>query len=210
MILPHDIVFVSGHFPSSIPYAQKTRTTFEAYAARHGYHHYYDEEVPLCKEMHSLHYQRCVSLEKALVRFPNVQWLVWTDSDVYVNMEQAHVKLEEVLDLTDTNILYHFFHERPWECPVNTGVKIVNAKALSLEKWAHSMKDTSPWNEFPYEQKFMAECILPTFSQQCVIHDPYVLNCIIYLYPSKVKEALFIHMCTMSGEERNKRMGALS
>lgn len=202
------IVFVSAHHPIDTYFAQKTRGTMEAYTARHGYGFYYDTEVPTETEKHHLHYRRCLSIDKASYVFPGAKWFVWVDSDVFVN--RAHVPIESQIDLTNPHILYHLFHERPWSFPINTGVKIVNRDALAIEREVYSLRNTAPWNEFPYEQKTMAEHILPKINGYYVIHDHYVLNYI--LYQPEVKDvhspanALFIHMCTRTTEERNRIM----
>lgn len=97
------------------------------------------------------------------------------------------------------------FHEAPWGCyPINTGVKFVNRKALHFEEEIWEVRNTSPWNEFPFEQKTLYEYILPKLTpEQYKIHDPYKLNCIIKAYPNKIKDALLLHMCAMTAEERN-------
>lgn len=203
MIQPEDIVFVSGHYPADVEYAIKTSINFQAYTARHGYGYFYDYDEPPCKKPHSLHYNRCLSLQKAQQKFPDAKWYVWVDSDVYVNPEQQHVRVEDVIDLTDTTIMYHLFHEKPGWYPVNTGVKFVNSKAIPYEAWAYSVKDTSPYDEFPYEQKCIVELIMPSLPGRCLVHDPWVLNCLTYLYPERLKNALFIHMCGLKEKERN-------
>ena len=47
---------------------------------------------------------------------------------------------------------------------------------------------------------------MPKISGQYIIHDPYVLNCIIKAYPDKIKDALFVHMCGTRENERNDIM----
>lgn len=201
------IVFISGHYPFDIYYAQQTRKSFEDYTSRHGYGFYYEESKPLETTHHALHFRRCEIIQKAYIEYPSAQWFVWVDSDVYVN--RPELTLESQIDLSDTNILYHLFHERPWGCPINTGVKIVNRYAIELEKEVWSLRNTQPWKKFPYEQKTIAEYILPKIPGKYIIHDPYMLNCITKLYPDKVEDALFVHMCTLSNEERNAIMSFL-
>jgi hypothetical protein len=108
--------------------------------------------------------------------------------------------------LSDENILYHTFHEAPWGCyPINTGVKIVNKKAIKYEEEMWNLRNTSPWNEFPWEQKTLYEYIFPRLNkEEYRIHDPYILNCIIKAYPDKIHNALFLHMCAMTRDERDE------
>jgi hypothetical protein len=203
------ITIVSGHYPTDVQYAQATRRSVAAYAARHGYAFYYDDS-PVDEDKRAtneLHFRRCVSLQKASVLFPNTTWFVWLDSDVFVN--RPTVRIEECIDLTDGDIFYHLFHEHPWSFPINTGVKFVNAKALQYEELVYSMRNTPPWNEFPWEQKVMAEYIIPRIPNKCVIHDPYVLNYLLYQprpHHNDPAEGLFIHMCARSREQRNRIM----
>ena len=197
-----NIVFVSGHYPLTTFYSKKTRLSFEKYTTLHNYGFYYDVDVPEDTRQHILHFRRCDSIRKASILFPNAEWFIWVDSDVFVNNPQ--VRVETQIDLTNKNILYHLFHEAPWGCyPINTGVKFVNRKAIDIENTVWSLKDTSPWNTFPWEQKTIYEYVLPKIHGRYIIHDPYVLNCIIKAYPDKVKDALFVHMCGTTENDRN-------
>ena len=202
------IVFVSAHHPIDTYFAQQTRKTMEGYSDRHGYGFYYDVEVPVETEKHQLHYRRCVSLEKASHVFPTARWFVWVDSDVFVN--RPDVPFETEINLKNPYILYHLFHERPWSFPINTGVKIVNRDAIAIEREIYNLRNTAPWNEFPYEQKTLAEHILPKIGGYYNIHDPYTLNYILYQPETKnthsPHNAVFIHMCTRTTEERNRIM----
>ncbi len=199
-----EIVFISGHYPINVYYAQKTREEFKKYTERHGYGFYYEVSEPMETKQHALHFRRCQIIQKAFALYPSAQWLVWVDSDVYVN--RPDLRLEDQIDLSDTSILYHLFHEKPWSFPVNTGVKIVNRDAIELEQEVWDLRNTDPWNQFPYEQKTIIEYIIPKIPGRYIIHDPYVLNCILNLYPDKVKDALFVHMCARSTKDRNKIM----
>jgi len=51
--------------------------------------------------------------------------------------------------------------------------------------------------------KKLYEYVLPKIENKYIIHDPYVLNCIIKAYPDKIKDSLFVHMCGSTTEERN-------
>jgi len=199
------IVFVSGHYPIDTYYAIQTRKSFEKYTKMHGYNFYYNEEEPIEKERHSLHYMRCTIIKNASLKYIDAKWFIWVDSDVYVN--NYDMKVEEQIDLTNDSILYHLFHEQNWGCyPINTGVKILNRKALVYEDEVWNLRNTTPWNEFPFEQKTIYEYILPKLHNKYIIHDPYILNCIIKAYPNKVKDALFVHMCATSTTRRNTIM----
>ena len=199
-----EIVFVSSHHPVNTYYAEKTRESFQKYTQLHNYGHYYDDSTPDETEMSALHFKRCVSLQKAAAHFPAAKWFVWTDSDVFVNPNHYHMKVEDQIDLSDDTVMYHLFHEAPWGAyPINTGVKFVNRNALKYEAEVWELRNSVPW---PYEQKAIYECILPQIPKQCKIHDPYVLNCIIKAYPYHVHNALFVHMCASSEEERNTIM----
>ena len=199
------IVFVSGHYPNNTYYANKTKESIIKYTSIHNYGFYYNNEEITETYVSSLHFIRCMTLSNAAKKFPHAKWFVWVDSDVFVNNNKKHLSLESQIDLSNENILYHTFHEAPWGCyPINTGVKIVNRKAIYYEEEMWSLRNTSPWNQFPYEQKTLYEYIFPKLNKdQYTINDPYILNCIINAYPTKINEALFIHMCGMSEQERN-------
>lgn len=209
MVSPSEIVFVSSHYPVDTYFAIKTRATFEKYTRMHGYHFYYDECEPDTNDtdVKDLHYRRCVSIRKAGQAYPDATWFVWVDSDVYVNNYSA--KVENIIDLTDENILYHLFHERGgWgQFPINTGVKFVNRNALVCEEAVWNLRNTEPWTYYPFEQKTIYEYILPNIGEdKYIIHDPYLLNCIIKAYPDRVSDCVFAHMCASSEEERNHIM----
>jgi hypothetical protein len=205
---PHKIVFVSAHYPRKTYFAMKTRATFEKYTKLRGYGFYYDEEEPAEQEKYirALHYRRCISIRKASGIYPDAKWFIWVDSDVYVN--NYSTKVEDCIDLTDTRIFYHLFHERPWGMyPINTGVKIVNREALEWEDKVWDLRNTEPWTNYPFEQKTIYEYVLPRIGKdRYVIHDPYVLNCIIKAYPDRVANSVFAHMCACTEEERNNIM----
>jgi hypothetical protein len=203
-----NIVFVSGHFPIDTYYATKTRLSIEKYTQKHGYNFYYNEEDPEDTTPCILHFYRSLIMQKASIKFPDATWFIWLDSDVYVN--NYDMKVEEQIDLTNTNILYHLFHENNWgSYPINTGVKIVNKNALKYEEIVWSLRNTYPYNTFPFEQKTVYEYILPIIPNQYIIHDPYILNCIIKAYPDKIQNALFLHMCATPESERNDKMKSL-
>ena len=198
------IVFISGHHSIKTYFAQQTRKNFEAYTSKHGYGFYYEESEPKETQTHALHFRRCKIIQNASIKYPSAQWFVWVDSDVYVN--RPELTLESQIDLSDTSILYHLFHEQPWPFAVNTGVKIVNRAALKLEKKVWKLRNTPPWNDFPFEQKTIIEYILPQIPGRYIIHDPYALNCLLKAYPEKAPDALFVHMCAMNTDERNAIM----
>jgi len=201
-----DIVFMSSHYPK-VFFSEQTKNSIEKYTKIHGYGFYYEEEEPVEKEMHQLHYYRSYVIQKCAKAYPNAKWFIWLDSDVYVN--NYYMKIEEHVNL-NLDILYHLFHEHPWGCyPINTGVKIVHRNALKYEEEIWSLRNTEPWNQFPFEQKTTYEYILPKIVGKYMIHDPYVLNCIIKAYPDKMKDALFHHMCNMTEIERNEIMKKL-
>lgn len=204
------IVFVSFHSPKGTYFAEQTRKQFEAYTTRHGYGFYYDEEEPTETLPHQLHYRRCVSLGKAADAYPDSKWFVWVDSDIFVNL--PWVRIETEIDMSNPHILYHLFHEKPWDFPINTGVKIVNRDAMNIEKEIHFLRNTAPWNEFPYEQKTTYEHILPKIRGYYRIHDPYRLNFILYqkkIGDPPIEEAVFVHMCGRGGFRRDHIMRSL-
>jgi hypothetical protein len=203
------IVFVSGHHPADTPFAQVTRRLFQAYTQRHNYGFYYDDSPsPLDRrETRHLHYRRCASICKAAQVFPNADWYVWVDSDVIVN--KPEVRVESCIDLTDKLIRYHLFHEHPWDFAINTGVKFVSGSAIHWELKMYQMQDTPPWTEFPFEQKMMFEYVIPRLQERYRIHDPYILNHILYqVRPTyhDPKDALFVHVCAKTTAQRNKIM----
>ena len=88
----------------------------------HGYGFYYDIDITSDTRTHILHFRRCDSIRKASILFPNADWFIWVDSDVYKS-----IKVENLILII---ILYHLFHESPWGVyPINTGVKFVNKKS---------------------------------------------------------------------------------
>ena len=203
--MENQIVLISGHYPKDTYYAGITKQSIEKYAKIHGYNFFYNETDPEDTAHHALHFYRCVIIQRASVKYPDAKWYIWLDSDVFVN--NYHLKIEEQIDLTNENILYHLFHENNWGCyPINTGVKIIHRNALKYEDIVWSLKDTAPWNNFPWEQKTIYEYVLPQIPNQYIIHDPYVLNCIIKAYPDKIKDALFVHMCGTDVSDRNNIM----
>jgi len=200
-----DIVLVSGHWPLDVEFAVNTRKTIDHYCALHDYDFYYDDLEPLEKEVHQLHYRRCEILKRAALRFPDAKWFLWLDTDVFVN--RMDLRIEETIDLSDNNILYHLFYERPeraypsvWRFQyeiqtknkVNTGVKFVSQEAIKIESDIWDLRNDKMWRRFPYEQRVMVEKIIPENLDRIIIHQPYVLNCLEYFYP--IKDALFVHL----------------
>jgi hypothetical protein len=203
-----NIVFVSGHYPNNTIFANKTKILVEKYTVKHNYGFYYNTNEITETYTSSLHFIRCMTLSNAAKQFPDAKWFVWLDSDVFVNPKNEHLSLESQIDITNEDILYHTFHEAPWGLyPINTGVKIINKKAIKYEEEMWQLRNTSPWNEFPYEQKTLYEYIFPKLkATEYTINDPYILNCITKAYPDKIHNALFIHMCAMTEQERNNYM----
>jgi len=202
--LSSNIVIVSGHHPFDTTYfAKQTRRTIETYCSRHSYDFYYDTEVPTETKMYALHYRRCQSLIKANKMYPNAQWYIWLDSDVYAN--RLDLTIESQIDLSDLSIQYHLFHEKVggYCYPINTGVKIVNKDAIHFEQEIWDNKDTPPWDKFPFEQKAIYEYVLPKIRDKCIIHDPYILNNLYYGCEEYRTNAIFVHMCNIKFNERN-------
>lgn len=205
------ITILSGHFPKEIEYVRKTKELVEEYCSIHGYNFYYEESEPLETEEHALHFRRSWICQQAAEKFPNTEWFLWLDSDVYVNPNNKNKPITSFIDLSDPNILYHTFHEAPWgRYPINTGVKFVHKNTLELEKIVWGLRNEAPWNTFPYEQKTIYEYMFPRIPGRYIIHDPHTLNCIVKAYPEHVKYALFVHMCGSSREERDEHMKMVS
>lgn len=209
-----NIVIVSGHYPSTVKFAQDTKKTIENYCNVHGYIFYYDDTPPIENEVHHLHYNRCEILRRAHLKYPESTWFIWLDTDIFAN--RMDISIESVIDLSDTNILYHLFHEKPWPYDANTGVKIVNKDAIEIESEIFEHRNDDEWKQFPFEQKVMCEKIIPKYKDRIIIHDPYVLNCIDQHYKTqdnikyyKIDEAIFVHLSGRSEEFRNKFMGML-
>ena len=216
-----EIVLVSGHWPLDVDFALKTRKILEYYCSLHNYDLYYDEVEPVDKEVHHLHYRRCDILQRASIKFPNAKWYIWLDTDIFVN--RMGVRIESVIDLSDDNVLYHLFYERPnkeypnvWSFPydiqttnkINSGVKFVSREAIKIESDIWELRNDEKWKKFPHEQKVMVEKIIPENFDRIVIHEPYVLNCIEQHFP--VKDGLFVHLCGRDESFRNKFMDKLS
>ena len=201
-----DIVLVSGHWPLDISFAINTKKTIEYYCSLHNYDFYYDEQQPTEIDLHHLHFRRCDILKRAASKFPIAKWFVWLDTDVFVN--RMDTTIESVIDLSDTNILYHFFYETERnKLNVNTGVKFVSREAIKIESEIWDLRNDDLWKRFPYEQKVINEKIIPEYSDRIIIHEPYVLNCLHRFYP--IKDGLFVHLCAESNEYRNKVMDLL-
>lgn len=200
-----DIIIVSGHYPTNIKFTEDTKKTIENYCNIHGYTFYYDQIPPIEKEHRHLHYNRCSILERASIKYPDAKWFLWLDTDVFVN--RTDIRIESVIDLSNTNILYHLFHERPYSYPVNTGVKFVNKEAIKIESDIWKLRNDRRWGKFPFEQKVMSEKIIKEYKNRIIIHDPYILNCIEKFH--QVQDAVFVHLCSRSEDFRNKFMGEL-
>jgi len=143
-----------------------------------------------------LHFRRCLLLQKAAASIEDVDWFVWVDSDIYV--KEFNARIEKYINLDDKNILYHVFHEKPWNFPINTGVKFVHRKAIKWEKEIYSFKDETP---YPFEQKVVIERIFPEYRTQIKVTDPDHLNCIKWIHDEK--SALFVHLAGRSNSRRN-------
>ncbi|TDQ18891.1 galactosyl transferase GMA12/MNN10 family protein [Algoriphagus boseongensis] len=193
------ICLVSGHYPSGVLFAELTRLSLEEYAKTHGYDLYYDAETPVPSKVSELHFRRCLLLLKASEKYPDAEWYIWLDTDIYVQFMDR--RIEEFIDLSDPNILYHLFHERPKGFPVNTGVKLVHRSAIHWEQEIHDMRHDCP---FPFEQKIVAEHIIPKYKEKIIVHDPYYLNCILGKHDTS--GALFVHVCGNSEANRNVKI----
>lgn len=199
MIEKKKICLVSGHYPSGVLFAELTRISVEEYSKIHGYDFYYDSETQVPFEVAELHFRRCLLLQKASKAFPDAEWFVWLDTDIYV--QKMDQRIEEFIDLSNPEILYHLFHEKPKGYPVNTGVKLVHRKAIPWEQEIHDRRHNCP---FPYEQKVVIDYILPKYENHVIIHDPYYLNCILGKHDTS--EALFVHVCGNSEANRNVKI----
>jgi hypothetical protein len=177
-------------------FAELTRDVLADYAKLHGYDFFYDADTPVPQQVHELHFRRCVILRRAQQAFPAADWYIWLDTDIYV--QQRSLRIEEVIDLDDPSILYHLFHEKPWQYPVNTGVKLVHRSAIHWEDEIYARRHGCT---FPYEQRVVCEYILPTYGQQVRIHDPDRMNCLYGIH--RHQEALFVHVCFKPEMARN-------
>jgi len=215
-----DIVLVSGHWPLNTSFAINTRRTIEHYCLLHNYDFYYDDVHPLEVGVHHLHYRRCEILNRAAIKFPDARWFVWLDTDIFVN--RMEFRIESVIDLSDNNILYHLFYEKPeekyprvWNFKydiigshnINSGVKFINRDAIKIESDIWDLRNDNKWKKFPYEQRVMVEKIIPENFDRIIIHTPYILNCIDLFYP--IQDALFVHLCGRSEKFRNTFMAEL-
>ena len=190
------ICIVSGHYPSGVFFAEMTKDLLIKYSNINEYDLYYDSETEVDQITSELHFRRCLIIKKASEAFPEAEWYIWLDTDIYV--KTLDKKIEDCIDLSNKNILYHLFHEKPWEFPINTGVKILSKNALHLEEEIYSKRINCT---FPFEQKIISEEILPRHKDKIIIHDPEKLNCIYGLHDSE--NALFIHLCNRSELDRN-------
>ncbi|TXE11418.1 hypothetical protein [Algoriphagus aquimarinus] len=196
MIQQRKICIVSGHYPKVVLFAELTRNILREYAKTHQYSLYYDSETPVPKGIPELHFRRCLLLKKASEAFPYAEWYIWLDTDIYIQAMER--RIEEFIDLSDPTILYHVFNEKPWGFPVNTGVKLVNRKAIHWEDEIYALRENCA---FPYEQKLVIDYIVPKYGSQVLIHDPYTMNCLYGEHDHKA--ALFVHVCSRSSVNRN-------
>jgi len=196
MIQKRKICIVSGHYPSGVLFAELTRNILKEYAETHQYDLYYDSETPVPNIVSELHFRRCLLLKKAAEVYPKSEWYIWLDTDIYI--QAMDKRIEEFIDLSDPTILYHVFNEKPWGFPVNTGVKLVNRKAIHWEDEIYAMRKDC---KFPYEQKLVIDYIVPKYGSQVIIHDPETMNCLYGTHDHT--KALFVHVCSRSQANRN-------
>ncbi len=190
------LCLVSGHYGSSPPFAKLTEKILAAYAQHHRYDFFYDRLTPCPMKTADLHFRRCLLLQKAAASIEEVDWFVWVDTDIYV--KEFNARIEKYINLDDKNILYHVFHEKPWNFPINTGVKFVHRKAIKWEKEIYSFKDETP---YPFEQKVVIERIFPKYRTQIKVHDPDHLNCLKWVHDED--SAIFVHLAGRSNSLRN-------
>ena len=67
---------MSSHYPKNIYFAEQTKKSIEKYTKLHGYGFYYEEEEPIEKEMHQLHYYRSYVIQKCAKVFPDAKWFI--------------------------------------------------------------------------------------------------------------------------------------
>ena len=196
LIMNSKICFVSGHYPKGVFFTDLTKRLLVNYCNLNDYDLYYDDFTKVDHVISEFHFRRCLIIKKASEAFPNADWYIWLDTDIYIKTPEK--RIESFIDLNQSNILYHLFHEKPWEYPINTGVKIVSKNALKIEDEIYSMRMGCP---FPYEQKIMVDYVLPKYNNQIIIHDPENLNSIYRIHDNT--NALFIHVCNTSELDRN-------
>ncbi|RIW14620.1 hypothetical protein D0X99_13850 [Algoriphagus lacus] len=196
MIQRRKICIVSGHYPDGVMFAELTRNVLKEYAAMHQYDLYYDAETPVPMIVSELHFRRCLLLKKAREVFPDAEWYIWLDTDIYIQAMDKHI--EEFIDLSDPSILYHVFNEKPYHFPVNTGVKLVHRNAIHWEDEIYAQRENCP---FPYEQKIVIDYILPKYRDKVIVHDPETMNCLYGTHDHNA--ALFVHVCGRSEVNRN-------
>lgn len=190
------ICIVSGHFPGGVLFAELTRNILREYATIHQYDLYYDSETPVPKVVSELHFRRCVLLKKASEAFPDAEWYIWLDTDIYI--QAMDKRIEEFVDLSDPKILAHYYNEKPYKFPVNTGVKLIHRSVIHWEDEIYAQRENCP---FPYEQKVVIDYIVPKYGDRLLIHDPDTMNCIYGTHDHE--KALFVHVCGRSEVNRN-------
>lgn len=196
MIEKRKICIVSGHYPEGVLFAELTKNILKEYAETHQYDLYYDSQTPVPNIVSELHFRRCLLLKKASVAFPDAEWYIWLDTDIYI--QAMDKRIEEFIDLSDPRIFYHVFNEKPWGFPVNTGVKLVNRKVIHWEDEIYALRENCA---FPYEQKLVIEYIIPKYTSQVFVHDPEKMNCLYGTHDHTA--ALFVHVCSRSKVNRN-------
>lgn len=81
------IVIFTYYYPiDKLPdFVTYTRKTFEYYCDRHGYAFYFDDSKPENMARYYIHHYRCFTGLKLQKMFPNAEWFIYVDADVFVN-----------------------------------------------------------------------------------------------------------------------------
>lgn len=191
-----NLCLVSGHYPAGLPFAEASRLALSEYALTNKYDLFYDGHTSVPMEDYELHFRRSLIILMAAEAFPNAEWYMWIDTDIYPR--HLNWRIEDQIDLNTPGIIYHLFHEYPWHFQVNTGVKLVHKSALHIEKEIYRRRQEF---KYPFEQRAMSEYVIQNYPKQCLIHDPEKLNCIYDIHDRK--KGLFIHVCARKMPDRN-------
>jgi len=207
--LAQPLVLMNAHV-GECTFAGQCKKSVEAYAKLHGYNVYHEPATAFpgdVEKSYHKHFWRSLVVQHAAKAYPEAQWFVWLDSDIYINSARKDTRLEDLLEF-DPFMLYYTTHEKPWGIDlINTGFKVVNRNALCYEQEIWESRDTIPWNTFTFEQLTLWNKIFPRIPGRFCIKENKELNCIIKAYKSSphiLAKGVFMHMCNMTREERDE------
>lgn len=202
------ITVITYYYPIEKDYcSQVCQASIRKYCETRGYNFYLNNIPPVDNLKTTPYFMRLYLTSEAMKVFPDTEWFLWLDSDVYI--ENYEMLIQDQIDL-DPNYKYHLFHERPWSYMINSGVKFIHRDALINEEEQFEMRTNERYDgrNRIHDQLATIDYITTKMQGQFKIHDPYILNCIYFIHKEHVSTALFIHLAGAkpSGCNRNNHM----